>query len=61
MPKTLTLYAQRFPASHRWLVEERVDEALAEIKKLPEWTGDLHDGECIVLVQVVAHNAQRSA
>lgn len=61
MPRSLTLYTQRFPAAHRWLVEQRVAEALAEVAQLPEWTGDLKDGECVVLVQLVAAEQRRSA
>lgn len=61
MPPSLTLYAQRFPACHRWLVEQKVAEALAEIAQLPEWTADLTDGECVVLVKLSASAVRRTA
>ena len=61
MPKSLTLYTQRFPASHRWLVEERVADALKEMEALPEWTGDLKVGECVVFVQLVEQEERRTA
>lgn len=61
MPKSLTLYTQRFPASHRWLVEQRVDDALREVAAMPEWTGDLQTGECVVVVQLVEQDARRTA
>lgn len=49
-----TVYAKRFPASHAWLVEERIDKALAEISQLPDFMGDLRDGECVVIVKLSA-------
>ncbi len=49
-----TVYAKRFPASHAWLVEERIDKVLAEIGQLPDFMGDLRDGECVVIVKLSA-------
>lgn len=62
MPKP-TVYAKRFPASHAWLVEERIEKALAEISLLPDFMGDLRDGECVVIVKMSAMSSaqERSA
>lgn len=61
MPRSLTLYTARFPASQKWLVEQRVADALREVAAMPEWTGDLRAGECVVVVQLVEQDARRSA
>jgi hypothetical protein len=53
------VYAKRFPASHAWLVRERIDKALAEIAELPDFMGDLWDGECVVIVKLSAATAKQ--
>lgn len=51
---TPTIYAKRFPASHEWLVRERIDKALKDLAELPEFMGDLRQGECVVIVKLSA-------
>ena len=55
------VYAKRFPASHAWLIRERIDQVLAELPTLPAFMGDLQEGECVVLVKLSAASSKEKS